>query len=298
MTGPALAAAMAACVLGLALGWVMLRREPQGLEAAGLTVRPRRRRARMTARVSNWLGHRYGPMVLAAMTPGRRAQIAHRLDAAGRPGGITLDGYAARKASVAATMVVLGLALTLLVGSTPLMMLLLGAAAWFGFDLHMARIARRRQQQIDADLPDFMDVLTVSVSAGMSFRAALHHVAGEFDSPLSEEVALTLQQLRLGVSRRSAFDGLRARNDSGALHRFVRELLQAEELGSPLTDALAAIAADMRLSFAQGCRRRAARAQPKVSLIITTLVVPGAVIVVLGGLLLGNLQGVGVIFGV
>jgi tight adherence protein C len=81
---------------------------------------------------------------------------------------------------------------------------------------------------------------------------------------------------------------LRSRNDSEALSQFVTAFLQSEELGAPLADTLNQIALDMRRSSAQRLRQKAARAVPKVTLITTTLLVPGAIILIAVGMYLGS----------
>ena len=101
---------------------------------------------------------------------------------------------------------------------------------------------RRRQGQIDRDLPDFLDVLSVCVSAGIAFRPAMGRVAEAIGGPVAEEVQTALRQIALGAPRREAFQALRERNTSEALGTFVSAFLQAEELGVPLADALVDLA--------------------------------------------------------
>ncbi len=93
----------------------------------------------------------------------------------------------------------------------------------------------------------------------------------------------------LGATRREAFEALRARNDSPTLDRFVSVQLQAEELGVPLADALASIAADTRREAQQTARRRAQRTVPKLTMITITMVLPATMLIIAVGLLLGSL---------
>ena len=106
--------------------------------------------------------------------------------------------------------------------------------------------------------------------------------------PVGEEMLLALRQMELGASRRSAFEALRDRNASEQLSSFVAAQLQAEELGVPLSDALGDIAADMRRAAHQDARRRAARAAPRVSLVVTSLIVPGTMILIIASIVLGS----------
>ena len=81
---------------------------------------------------------------------------------------------------------------------------------------------------------------------------------------------------------------IRDSNESESLSTFIGAQLQAEELGVPLSEALNDIALDMRRSAAQNARRRAARAAPRISLIVTTLIVPGSIVLILASMLLGT----------
>jgi tight adherence protein C len=174
----------------------------------------------------------------------------------------------------------LGGLLTLL-GSSPLLVLVLGGAGWLAPDVWLSRAGRLRQEAIERTLPDFLDILAVSVRAGLGYRYALRRVAESLSGPVAEEMLTVLRQMELGRTRREAFLALRERNRSDALKAFVAAQLQAEELGVPLAEALNDIAADMRRVAHQDARRRAQRAAPRVSLIVTTLIVPGAMILIL-----------------
>ncbi|MGV9241845.1 type II secretion system F family protein, partial [Streptomyces nigra] len=137
-------------------------------------------------------------------------------------------------------------------------------------------------------LPDFLDVLAVVVSAGLGFRQALDRVAGRYEGPWADELRITLRQMDLGMSRRQAFAELRRRNDSEQVAMFVTALQQGEELGAPIVDTLVALAKDMRRTDAQNARRKAARAVPRATLMITTFMVPATLILLGAGLLLGS----------
>ena len=128
----------------------------------------------------------------------------------------------------------------------------------------------------------------VTVSAGVAFRPALSRVAERFEGPLADEMVLTLNQIANGATRRDAFADLRRRNESEALVVFVTAFLQSEELGAPLAPTLDQIAADMRRDSAQRLRRKAARVAPRVTLVTSLVLVPGALILVIVGIVLGS----------
>lgn len=167
-------------------------------------------------------------------------------------------------------------------------------------DIALWSKASERQEQIEDELPDFLDVLAVTVSAGLSFRGALERVIERSDGPLTEEMRLTLRQMDMGPSRTEAFQDLRARTRSESLESFITALLQSEELGAPLTDALNQIALDMRRVTAQRARQKAARANPKISAVVSLVMVPATMILIGVGMffavdidfgeLFGNLQ--------
>lgn len=200
---------------------------------------------------------------------------------------MSLQGYAGQKAAQAVLFGAAGAVVVALTGAVLLLPVLI-YLGWLSVDLRLARQAKRRQARIDADLPDFLDILAVIVGAGSSFRQGLDRVANAVGGPLGDEVVLTLRQIDLGASRRSAFEALRDRNDSEPLAKFITALLQAEELGSPLTNVLGEIALDMRREFQQIARRKAAEATPRVGLLVTTIVLPGAILLVIVGIIVSS----------
>lgn len=232
------------------------------------------------------LGMRYAPTVLRLMGPKQVARYRRRIDLAGNPGGLTLDRYAARRAVYGAVGALGGL-VALLEGSF-FLALLLFAFGVFWSEVGIWSAIRVRKDAIERTLPDFLDVLAVVVSAGLGFRQALDRVATRYAGPWADEIRITLRQMDLGVSRREAFEELRRRNDSEQVAMFVTALQQGEELGAPIVDTLVAIAKDMRRTDAQNARRKAARAVPKATLMITTFMVPATMLLLGAGMLLGS----------
>jgi tight adherence protein C len=137
-------------------------------------------------------------------------------------------------------------------------------------------------------MPDFLDVLAVTVSAGLSFRHALARVADSMPGALADEFTIALRQMDLGTPRREAFEDLRSRNSSEALNQFVTAILQAEELGAPLANALVEIASDMRRESAQWAKRKAQKNTPKVTAVTAALVLPAFMLLVVGAMFFGT----------
>ena len=170
----------------------------------------------------------------------------------------------------------------MLIGGTPLLLILLaGGLGWFGPDVCVSRAGRLRQERIERDLPDFLDILAVTVRAGLGYRLALARVVrGARRARSARRCWSRCARWSSARAAASAFEALRDRNASEQLSSFVAAQLQAEELGVPLSEALNDIAADMRRAAHQAARRRAARAAPRVSLVVTSLIVPGTMILI------------------
>lgn len=202
---------------------------------------------------------------------------------------MTVETYSRRTAGYTVLFGLLGL--LLIVNGQPLF----GILAFFGslqteLVLYSKRVAR--QDNIQRSMPDFLDVLAVTVSAGLSFRLALSRVAESMPGPLAEEFMVALRQMELGTPRREAFEDLRNRNSSEAVNLFVTAILQAEELGAPLGTALVDIGADMRRESAQWAKRKAQRTTPKITAITMSMTLPALMLVVLGALFIGSGMGV------
>lgn len=275
--------ALAACLASAVWG-VFLMRDRGPAERLGLEPDHAERAGRRS--LVDKLADRLGPKAVTLLSPERQHSVRRKIERAGRPGGITVEGYAGRKAAHLTVAAVLGFLAAVL--GVPALSLALVLGALLYIDVRLGGLARRRQHQIDRTLPDFLDILSVTVSAGIGFLPALQRVTAITTGPLREELDTTMSQMDFGQSRREAFRALRERNSSESLARFVTALLQAEELGVPLTDTLADLARDMRRFFQQNARRRAAKAAPRVALVVTTVILPGALILVIAAFLLGS----------
>ncbi|RZU17342.1 DUF5936 domain-containing protein [Streptomyces sp. BK239] len=281
-----LALLMGVAVWGVFTGIRMYRAEVELPGDLALALEVGSTRTGAVGSLVDRLGMRYAPAVLRLMGPRQVARYRRRIDLAGNPGGLTVDRYAARRA-VYGAIGALGVLAALLQGSF-LIALLMFAFAAFWSEVGIWSAIRVRKDAIERTLPDFLDVLAVVVSAGLGFRQALDRVASRYQGPWADEIRITLRQMDLGVSRREAFQELRRRNDSEQVAMFVTALQQGEELGAPIVDTLVSIAKDMRRTDAQNARRKAARAVPKATLMITTFMVPATMLLLGAGMLLGS----------
>jgi len=279
-----------------AAGWRLARADAlEGWEVADIMLlRDERRRKRRVGPLDR-AAKTLSPQLAILLGPRLIANLRRRIDLAGRPDGMTVDSflqlvvkYGVVLGSVALVFLMLGnlLSMFLTVLSIPILPV-----------SRLATLQRKRRTSIDDDLPDFLDVLAVTVGAGIGFRSALERVAGRFSGPLHEELLFTLHQLDVGVPRRQAFANLRDRCDSDPMASFVAAFVQAEELGAPLSESLSGIARDSRRDAAQRARQKAARTVPRVTLMVSTMMVMPTVIIIGVGMYLGSDVDLGSIFG-
>jgi tight adherence protein C len=277
-----MAAAAALCfVLGV-WGFALMRSGER--VAQDILTPPEKRKARSDGTILNQLadvlGRPFTRPMLEFLGP-RRRQIRRRIDAAGRPGNMTVESYARQTAGLIILFVLPGI-LFVLQGQT-----FFGILLMFGVgqnELLLAVRTRQRQDEIERMLPDFLDVLAVTVTAGLGFRHALSRVAESMPGALAEEFTISLQQMELGTPRREAFEDLRRRNRAEMLGQFVTAILQAEELGAPLATALMELSRDMRRESAQWAKRKAQRITPRITAVSAALTLPAIMAIVVGGM--------------
>lgn len=128
----------------------------------------------------------------------------------------------------------------------------------------LRRAVEQRQNEIRRDLPDTLDLLAISVEAGVGFEGALGVVTDNFDSALSEEFSRTLREMELGLPRRQALENLKRRTEVPELSNFILTLTQADALGMPIGRVLKTQAGEMRLKRRAWARERAAKLPVKI----------------------------------
>ncbi len=139
-----------------------------------------------------------------------------------------------------------------------------------------------RQASVRRDLPDVLDLLVISVEAGVGLEGAIEVVGKHFDSPLSHELNRMLREMELGVPRRTALQNLKRRVDLPEVSNFVLSLIQADGLGMPLGRVLRAQANEMRSKRRQWAREKAAKLPVKILFPMFLFIFPALFVVVLG----------------
>jgi len=165
----------------------------------------------------------------------------------------------------------------------------LGAMGFLGPDYALTLKTRGRKERVRADLPDALDLLAVSVEAGLGFDASLAKINEHMDGPLAEEFGLTLSEMRIGESRAEALKRLSDRVDAQELSAFTRALIQADQLGTSLGRILRVQAADARLRRQAAAEERAMKAPIKMLFPTVLFIFPAMFLVILGPAIL-NVQ--------
>ncbi len=220
------------------------------------------------------------------------------LEGAGLPGDRGAAMVMRARAGGAVAGVLLGAALAVLALPLVVAVPVLALAGRVLPDRVIGRMATARRLAIVQALPDLLDLMVICVESGMALDPALRLAAARLGGPLGDEIAVMLDAQALGTPRRQAYQALAERIGSDDVARLVASLLQAEELGTPLATALAGQAEALRAIRRQLVRDRAARAAPRIQLVVALVMVPGALLLVLGVMLIELASQIGVVTGV
>jgi tight adherence protein C len=172
------------------------------------------------------------------------------------------------------------------VGAAFVFALIFGAIGYIAPAVVVTRRAKSRQSEIVSQLPDALDLLAVSVEAGLGFDGAVAKLTQYMDGPLSEEFDLALGQMRIGESRSDALKHLGERADRPEVNSFVRSIVQADQLGTSLGRILRVQATDTRLKRQAAAEERAMKAPIKMLFPTVAFIFPAMFIVILGPALL------------
>ena len=164
----------------------------------------------------------------------------------------------------------------------PLVALAFAFCGFFAPDMWLTMKSRARKEQIRADLPDALDLLAVSVEAGLGFDAALSKLVEYTDGPLTEEFARALSEMRVGQSRHEALRHLGARTETAEMAAFTRALIQGDQLGISLSRLLRTQAADARMRREAAAEEKAMKAPVKMIFPTALFIFPAMFIVILG----------------
>jgi tight adherence protein C len=233
-----------------------------------------------------------GPIVLKLsnflrrFTPvGYLEKKQHQLTLAGNPGNLDAPSFVVIKLLTTAAGLFGAFFLTGY-GSTPIqqtaLFILPIVLGFFGPDAWLKRKIDDRAHTMLRALPDILDLLVISVEAGLGFDSALSRVVATVPGPLSEEFFRMLQETRVGVSRRDAMRHLMERTDIDELRSFILAMIQAEAFGVTIARVLRVQADEMRVKRRQRAQEKAFAAPVKLVFPLVFCIFPALFIVLLG----------------
>jgi tight adherence protein C len=209
------------------------------------------------------------------------------IELAGSPPALTAERIVAFKILFGIVGLVVGILVAPLLPFTGLVFsvmpaVLLMLAGYTYPSAGLAARASKRQKEIRKAMPDTMDLLTISVEAGLGFDAALAQVVKNVPGPLSEEIARMLQEMQIGVSRTEALRHVNDRTDVPELDGFVLSMIQADKYGVGVAKVLRAQSTELRQKRRQRAEEVAQKVPLKLLFPMIFMVLPAMFIVILG----------------
>ena len=141
---------------------------------------------------------------------------------------------------------------------------------------------KRRQLQIQLDMPNVMDLLSVSIEAGLGFDAALYRVVEKLEGPLCDELSQVYKEIQMGRARRDALAALAKRNTTKELQMFVSAVIQSEQYGTPIKAVLRAQSKQLREARRARAQEKGMKAPVKMMLPMVAFIFPVVFIIILG----------------
>jgi tight adherence protein C len=225
------------------------------------------------------LGRRFSPR-------DESSRMRHRLELAGSPPRWDVDRVLAFKMIGLIGGLALGVALPTVSGLgvavTMGVAILLTPLGYFLPDVVLYQVAYNRNERIRRDLPDSMDLLTISVEAGLPFDSALSQVARNTRGPLADELFRVLQEMQIGLGRIEALRALADRTNVAELRGFVTAMVQADQFGIPIASVLRVQSRDLRIKRTQRAEEQAQKVPIKILFPLIFCIMPSLIIVVIG----------------
>jgi len=235
------------------------------------------------------LANRLSGFVSSVTSTSFTQQTEKRLALAGNPGGLRTADWLGIKAVGAIVGGVIFFVLFYVVGlmglPTAVQLVMVPIGLLFGYTLPefwLGGRVRKRQKAILLMIPDALDLLTISVRAGLGFDGALGKVVEKLKGPLTEEFRRALAEIRVGKARRDALRDIVPRTEVQALTNFIGAIIQAEQLGVSISKVLQVQSEQLRIERRQRAEEMAAKAPIKMLFPLVGCIFPSLFIVILG----------------
>jgi tight adherence protein C len=227
------------------------------------------------------------------------ARTDAKLEKAGYPGGLRGADWMGVKILVAIVFVILGFFVGLLIGKGHVQLGFVFAigAGGIGFvapEFWLGRRITARSFAMVLQLPDALDLLTISVEAGLGFDAALAKVVEKMEGPLVNEFRQALAEIRMGRTRRESLRDVASRADAQPITNFIGAIVQAEQLGVPIAKVLQIQSQQLRIERRQRAEEAAAKAPVKMLFPMVGCIFPTIFIVILGPAVITVISGPGI----
>ena len=197
---------------------------------------------------------------------------------------VTAEAYLGYR--ILATSALTGLLLLMVLGAPSLLawgaLVFASVLGWRAPVIVVQRRAKARREEIDRELPELIDLLVVSIEAGVGLAGALQMMSARMQGPLGVELRLMQQEQSMGLSSDHALSKLLDRCDTPSVRSFVRSLQQGERLGVSIGTILRNLAAEMRTRRRQLAEERAQKAPVKILFPLIFLIFPSMFIILLG----------------
>ena len=212
-------------------------------------------------------------------------ETSHKLDLAGILDTVGLDGYLALKLLIPLGFLVLVI-LEFIFFRIPLLFKLISFVivpiSYFLPDIFVRGKMLNRQEEIRVSLPNALDLLTISVEAGMGFNIALAKVADNIKGFLGEEFKKMLHEIQIGFTRREAFRNLDRRTDVPDLNTFIVSMIQADVFGISIGRVLRVQASEIRIRRRQRAEEQGFKTPVKLVFPTILCLFPALLVIVLG----------------
>jgi tight adherence protein C len=149
-------------------------------------------------------------------------------------------------------------------------------------NLYLYQVAYDRSAKMQRELPDAIDLMTISVESGLGFDAAVQQVANNTDGPLADELARVLREMQIGQSRSESLRNLSERTNVPELKSFVSAMVQADAFGIPIAQVLRVQSAEIRVKRRQRAEEKAQQVPVKITIPLIFCILPCLFIAVMG----------------
>jgi len=252
---------------------------PRTLEEMELALPFADRVIKPTMRRMSWL-------VLKRTPSATLEKLRHDLEVAGHPGNMSAEDFMGIRGLAGVGLAVLGCLLGLMMG----MSVILGVAGFMVFgvvgfmlpNFWLQSNITKRKKEVQRALPDALDLLSITVEAGLGFDAAIHKVTTKWNNTLTREFERYLAEMRVGKPRREALRDLSNRLDVSDVTSFIAAVVQADQLGASITKTLQVQSEQMRMRRRQRAEKLAHEAPIKMLIPMALFMLPVIYVVIFG----------------